>query len=189
MIPSLDPQRNTQTVITQSLFSIQERVFWFGTFLAQKGAEGAKEKLKIMNPNKINCTVRFSIKPRTQIKDMIFPFTVNPSVLTIEPHKHKYVTLEFMPANIMSYSGIFEAIVDNGDPNSKTGKLVFDVKGEGTLPTLQIEKPKELEADGTPSLRFKKTRIGKESVMTIGLKNEGSIAATAKFDVIKNECF
>jgi hypothetical protein len=38
-------------------------------------------------------------------------------------------------------------------------------------------------------LKFKKTRIGKDSIMTIMLKNEGSIPATARFDVIKNECF
>jgi len=28
----------------------------------------------------------------------------------------------------MTYSGIFEAIVDNGDPNSKQGKLVFELR-------------------------------------------------------------
>jgi hypothetical protein len=38
-------------------------------------------------------------------------------------------------------------------------------------------------------LKFRKTRIGKETVMQIVLKNEGSIAATARFDVIKNDCF
>lgn len=90
---------------------------------------------------------------------------------------------------MMTYGGIFEAIVDNGDPNSKQGKLVFELRGEGTLPTLQVEKPKEQEADGTPVLKFRKTRIGKESIMQIVLKNEGSIAATARFDVIKNDCF
>lgn len=89
----------------------------------------------------------------------------------------------------MTYGGIFEATVDNGDPGSKTGKLMFELRGEGTLPTLQIEKPKETEADGTPVLKFRKTRIGKESILSIVLKNEGSIAATARFDVIRNDCF
>ena len=89
----------------------------------------------------------------------------------------------------MTYGGIFEAIVENGDPQSKTGKLTFELRGEGTLPTLQIEKPKETEADGTPALRFRKTRIGRDSILSIVLKNEGSIAATARFHVIKNEAF
>lgn len=65
----------------------------------------------------------------------------------------------------MTYGGIFEATVDNGDPNSKQGKLIFELRGEGTLPTLLVEKPKEQEADGTPVLKFRKTRIGKETIM------------------------
>ena len=140
-----------------------------------------------MNPNKINCTVKFSVKPRSQSKSEGFAFNVTPEVLTIEPHKHKYVTVGFFPTNMQTYGGVFEAIVDNGDPASKTGKMVFELRGEGTLPTLQIEKPKETEADGTPVLRFRKTRIGKESILSIVLKNEGSIAATARFEMIKND--
>mmetsp|Transcript_8825 Transcript_8825/g.8167 ORF Transcript_8825/g.8167 Transcript_8825/m.8167 type:complete len:1196 (+) Transcript_8825:4508-8095(+) len=189
VIPSLDPQRNTQTVVNSSIFAIQEKVFWFGTLLAQKGTEGARERLKIMNPNKIPCTVKFTVKPRSQSKSEGFAFDVKPDVLTIEPHKHKYVTIGFMPTNIQTYGGLFEAIVENGDPASQSGKLAFELRGEGTLPTLQIEKPKESEADGTPCLKFKKTRLNKETVMNILLKNEGSISATVLFDVIKNECF
>jgi hypothetical protein len=49
----------------------------------------------------------------------------------------------------MSYGGIFEATVENGDPVSKTGKLFFELRGEGTLPTLQIQSPKDVEPDGT----------------------------------------
>ena len=37
---------------------------------------------------------------------------------------------------MMTYGGFFEATVENGDPGSKTGKLVFELRGEGTLPTL-----------------------------------------------------
>lgn len=52
-----------------------------------------------------------------------------------------------------------------------------------------MEKPRDQEPDGTPVLKFRKTRIGKDSILSIVLKNEGSIPATARFDVIKNECF
>lgn len=107
-------------MITSSLFSNQERVFWFGTLIASKNSEGAKERFKIMNPNKIPCTVKFAVKPRSQSKSEGFAFEiVKPDVLTIEPHKHKYVTVNFNPTNMMTYGGIFEAIVENGDPNSK----------------------------------------------------------------------
>lgn len=61
---------------------------------------------------------------------------MKPDVLQIEPHKHKYVTVGFYPTSMMTYGGIFEATVETGDPTSKTGKLVFELRGEGTLPTL-----------------------------------------------------
>jgi len=65
VIPSLDPKLNTQTIISSSLFSIQENVFWFGTLIAGKEPQGSSEKFKIMNPNKVPCTVKFTVKPRT----------------------------------------------------------------------------------------------------------------------------
>lgn len=89
-----------------------------------------------MNPNKIPCTVKFEVKPRTQSKSEGFAFAVEPAGLTIDPHKHKYVTVTFSPTAMMQYGGILEAIVENGDPDSKMGKFVFEIRGEGTLPTL-----------------------------------------------------
>jgi len=189
VIPSLDPSKNTQTVITSSLFSIQEQVFWFGTLIASQNPEGARERFKVMNPNKIPCTVRFSVKPRTQSRAEGFAFDVKPDTLTIEPHKHKYVSVGFSPTAMMTYGGIFEAVVENGNPNSKSGKMVFELRGEGTLPTLQIDESKEKEPDGTPAIRFRKTRIGRESRLPLVLKNEGSVAATARFDPLRSEAF
>ena len=90
---------------------------------------------------------------------------------------------------MMQYSGVFEAIVESGDMDDPTGKLVFELRGEGTLPTLQVEKPDTFEADGTPILKFRKTRIGKDAILPIVLKNEGQVAATARFDAITNEVF
>jgi len=67
--------------------------------------------------------------------------------------------------------------------------MSFEIRGEGTLPTLQVSKPDEFEADGTPILKFRKTRIGKDNYMQIILKNEGQVPATARFDAITNEAF
>mmetsp|Transcript_39618 Transcript_39618/g.60626 ORF Transcript_39618/g.60626 Transcript_39618/m.60626 type:complete len:390 (-) Transcript_39618:4001-5170(-) len=142
-----------------------------------------------MNPNKIPCTVKFNVKARSQSKSEGFAFEVTPDTLTIDPHKHKYVSVSFNPTAMMTYGGIFEAIVENGDPESKSGKLVFELRGEGTLPTILVEKPEEVDAEGTPVLKFKKTRIGRESLLQIVLKNEGQVPATARFDALHHECF
>ena len=62
----------------------------------------------------------------------------------------------------MAYGGLFEAIVENGDDKSKSGKLTFELRGEGTLPTLLLDQPSgEMAEDGTPILRFRKTRQGR----------------------------
>ena len=89
----------------------------------------------------------------------------------------------------MQYSAIFEGTVEHGNDETKQNKLVFELRGEGTLPTLQIQKPTDTEADGTAVLRFKKVRIGKDLILPIILKNEGQVPATARFDAITNEAF
>jgi len=67
--------------------------------------------------------------------------------------------------------------------------MTFEIKGEGTLPTLQVAKPEEVEADGTPLLRFRRTRVNKETYMQVVLKNEGQVPATVRFDAITNDAF
>jgi hypothetical protein len=63
------------------------------------------------------------------------------------------------------YGGVFEAIVEKGELNPKQGKMSFEIRGEGTLPTLQVAKLDEFEADGTPMLKFRRTRINKDNYM------------------------
>ena len=57
-----------------------------------------------------------------------------------------------------SYAGVFSAIVDNGEQDPKTHKLVFDLKGEGALPKIKVEKPKDYFDERTLILKFPKTR-------------------------------
>jgi hydrocephalus-inducing protein len=58
---------------------------------------------------------------------------------------------------------------------------LFDLKGEGALPTLKVESPTDYADERTILVKFPKTRIGKTQTQSIKLKNEGSIPATAKF--------
>jgi hypothetical protein len=51
--------------------------------------------------------------------------------------------------------------------------MTFELRGEGTLPSLQILKPTEVIPDGTAVLNFGKTRIGKDNILSIVLTNEG----------------
>ena len=74
------------------------------------------------------------------------------------------------------YAGVFDAVVENGEANPKTQRLVFDLRGEGALPTLKLEKPKEMHpSEQIPLLKFPRTRVDKQSVMAITLKNDGEV--------------
>jgi len=189
VIPSLDPSVNTQSVITSSLYAIQERVFWFGTLVASKVPEGVVEKFKIINPNKIPCTVNFNVMPRSQSKNEGFAFEISPQNVKIPPHENAYVKVSFKPENMMQYGGIFEAVVENGDSETSAGKFTFELRGEGTLPTLLLTKPTELSDDGLPLLKLKKTRVNKTTTGSITVHNEGSIPATVKFKPFNHENF
>lgn len=56
---------------------MEEKIFDFGTLIASKVPEGTVEKFKIMNPNKIPCTVNFKIL-KTESKTEGFAFEVSP---------------------------------------------------------------------------------------------------------------
>jgi hypothetical protein len=65
--------------------------------------------------------------------------------MTINPNEFAYVKVKFKPDIMAKYSGIFEAVVENGDPNSEDYSLKFDIKGEGCLPSLLIEESFEIK--------------------------------------------
>ena len=189
VLPSINPDMNKQTVITSGIYGVMEKVFWFGTIIASKNPNGVNERFKLINNNKIPCTVNINVKPRTNSKSEGFAFsTSSTGPIKIYPGESQYVTVTFTPTNIMPYSGLFEAIVDGGsDP--KTGTLRFELRGEGTLPTLLLDSPKEYDTDGNPILKFKKTRLSKIATGEIVLKNEGVVPATVKFEPLVHDCF
>ena len=186
---SLDRGTNGQAVITKSSYSIEENVFWCGTLVPSKDVKGQMEKFKISNPNKIPCTVRFSVKPRTASKSEGFAFEVSPESMRIMPHEYNYVKVWFKPTNIMSYGGVFEALVDNSDPKTNGSKLKFELRGEGVLPSVIMEKPDTVGEDGNPLLKFRRTRVDKSQKDVITLKNDGSVAATVQFEPIRSVVF
>lgn len=53
---------------------------------------------------------------------------------------------------------------------------MFDLRGEGALPTVKLEKPKEW-LDEKALLKFPKTRVNKTQTLPITLKNDGLVPA------------
>ena len=187
VIPSL-AITHIQKMLSSKVFAQEENVFLFGTQVSSKNHEGVAEKFKIMNCSKVPANVLFSVKPRTTSKSEGFGFEVLPTKVHILPHGYEYVKVTFKPTDMIAYGGIFEAVVEGGDPNPKTHKLSFELRGEGTLPTVS-QQGAVLSEDGKSLLRFPKTKLTKTSKIPITLSNGGLIPATVKFEMEYSKCF
>ncbi|KAJ3416712.1 hypothetical protein HDV05_000542 [Chytridiales sp. JEL 0842] len=167
---------NTQA----NVYAEEDRVFYFGSFLA---GQQAQVRFKISNPYKIPCDVSLSTKPRSRTKSDAadFAFDVEPKKLSIPSHEYRYVVISFHPTSIQTYAGIFEAIVENVD-QTRSKTLTFELRGEGTLPRVTIDKPQLKNKAGLPLLKFKKLLLGASQTLPIVLRNEGTIPAKVRLD-------
>jgi hydrocephalus-inducing protein len=169
---------NTQA----NAYAEEDRVFYFGAYLT---GQVAYVRFKISNPFKVACDIQISTRPRSRTKSEAtdFAFDVEPKKLNIQSHESKYVTVSFLPSTIQSYAGIFEAIVDNvADNKNKT--LSFEIRGEGTLPRVSVDKPMLRTKTGIQVLKFAKSLLGKTQKLPIVIKNEGIITAKIKLEWI-----
>lgn len=53
VIPSLQSTGNIAGIVNSNIFSIEEKIFFFGTLVPSKVPDGIEEKFKIINPNKV----------------------------------------------------------------------------------------------------------------------------------------
>ncbi|KAJ3287536.1 hypothetical protein HK104_008544 [Borealophlyctis nickersoniae] len=163
-----------------NVYAEDDRVFYFGAYLA---GQQAQVRFKIANPYKIPCDVTLSTRPRSKTKSDAadFAFDLDPKKLSIPSHEHRYVTVSFHPTSIQSYAGIFEAVVDNvGESKSKT--LMFELRGEGTLPRVTVDKPSTKNKNGVPIMKFRRLLIGSAQTLPVVLRNEGIIPAKVKLE-------
>lgn len=195
VVPSLNTAgKPIQDILNSNVFVTDERCFYFGTIIPSKHPEGVKESFKIINNGKVPADVKFSVNPKkaglaTTDKEMPFKIVTSPTE-KIPPHEHRYVTVNFNPIIMANYTATFEAVVTNSDPSTMMSTaLIFDLKGEGAMPTLKLEKPREWINDNTPVLKFPKTRLGKRVTDAIVLRNDGVIPATVKFETTQDANF
>ncbi|ORX48158.1 hypothetical protein BCR36DRAFT_329786 [Piromyces finnis] len=172
--------------VQNNVYAEEDRVFYFGALLTGLHSQA---RFKISNPYKIPCDVSLSLKPRgksSKNDSSEFPFELEPKKINIPSYEYKYVTITFHPTSIQSYSGIFEAIVENvGDIKGRN--LQFEIRGEGTLPRFIIEKPTIKNKQGVHILKFKKLIVGASQTLPILLKNVGIIEAKVKLEWVQND--
>ncbi|CAK0825377.1 unnamed protein product [Prorocentrum cordatum] len=167
-------------------FCEEDRFFSFGPVVVTQGSSSGSDslesaKFRISNPKAIPCDVKFEIKPRgTPGKDQAFPFDLSTNELHIPPHEYRYIKVRFRPTALQSFVGNFKAeVVDGRDPG--TNSLSFEVRGEGTVPTISLGGP-PLSGDTGSELHVGRLQAGKTHSVDFVLTNDGVIPATARCD-------
>ena len=112
----------------------------------------------------VQATVNFSIKPGGAQAPSPCPMTAQPAQLIIPANESRFMTVHFVPNAIRSYFATFEAAVESGG-DAATSRFSCDLRGEGTLPSLTLERP---QADkGPQALRFPRLlMVGPSSIET-----------------------
>ena len=166
---------NIQDIVEGNFFSIEDNAFYFGNIIPSKYPNGITEKFKLINKGKVSAQIECNIKNKN---DSLFAFEVFPKTLKINPHESAYIKIKFFPDIMAVYEAIFEAKVINGDDTLEGCMFTFDVKGEGTLPTLKV-LDMNLSISEPPTIDFGKIRNDRIKRKCIAIKNTGLIPATA----------
>ncbi|KAK9833148.1 hypothetical protein WJX74_008612 [Apatococcus lobatus] len=151
-------------------------------------APGSVARLSIKNPGKVPSSVVFNLAPITgAAAGAQFPMTLDPASVTIPSASTAMLAVPFMPTAMGKFAAMLEATVQQPTKPSMPGakpeaapaapKLqICRLSGEGGLPSLSIELPKEFEEAGqVHTLRFSKLLKGKTQMLQVRLMNMGRL--------------
>ncbi|CBZ51361.1 conserved hypothetical protein [Neospora caninum Liverpool] len=201
------------------MYLLEEKCLYFGTVIpsGETNKAGVQERLRIGNPKSVPATVSFELKLAKETdkssvaSDLETVFEVQPKHVSLGPHETKTVTLSFHPNAIQRYCATFKAFVNRAGADGTHAALSFDVKGEGTLPTVSLEvappigiAPSEPasghpgatpsasasvpgEKSFVPSIAMGRVAVGTTATAVCVLKNYGTIAATARCECAASE--
>lgn len=120
VVTSIQSAGNIAQLVDSNIFAVEEKIFFFGTLVPSQVPDGVVEKFKIINGNKVGCSVSLEVRKRTANQMEQFGFEVEPKQVKIAAHDHCYVKVIFKPTIMATYAGVFEAVVEQGEQNTKT---------------------------------------------------------------------
>ena len=165
-------------IFNSPVYVEDDRILQFGAYLV---GQQIQTHLKLTNPFKVPCDISLTVKPRVKGKLDDFAFDIEPKKLIILSNETKYITVSFHPSSIQQYMGTFEAIIDNA-PDFRNKNFSFELRGEGTLPRISLEKPITRNSTGMNVLKFRRLLIGGSQSSNIVVKNDGIIPTKFKLE-------
>jgi hydrocephalus-inducing protein len=65
----------------------------------------------------------------------------------------------------------------------KTKGLTFELRGQGTLPVITVERPAQRDENGNPLMQFGRVFVNKAKTMNIVLRNDGILPTTCRLEM------
>ncbi|KAL7750642.1 hypothetical protein RI367_003984 [Sorochytrium milnesiophthora] len=168
------------------VYTEEDHVFYFGAFIT---GQDIQARFKLTNPHKVQAELTVVAKPRSKVtrgEVSDFAFEVHPTQVTVPSHDYRYVVVTFHPTSIQAYTGLFEVTVDNA-PSGAPKELAFELRGEGTLPRVVIEKPVARSKSGAAVVNFRRLLLGTSQTQTVSIRNDGIISAKCGLEWVSRE--
>ncbi|CDJ53112.1 hypothetical protein, conserved [Eimeria brunetti] len=171
-----------------TIFVQDENCLCFGPIIVGSpgSASAVVETIRIDNPQLIPAEIIFEIKQQQVAEESAFD--VQPKRIVVAPHDYAHATLSFKPASIQQYSSSLRIAVEKS-ANPLTGQAQFELRGEGTLPSITLAFPTSVnQKDAKPKSHlpyfdFGRVAVSRKVTIPIVVKNEGIITATARLQL------
>ncbi|OEH79817.1 hydrocephalus inducing related protein [Cyclospora cayetanensis] len=200
IVTSMEDARAIWEKQSMTVFVEEENSLCFGPVIAGSlnSTPGVAETIRIGNPQLIPANIAFEIKqaPKgSHDKNLVYasqqpiledsPFDVQPKRIVVASRDYAYATLSFKPTALQSYSSYLRISIEK-TANPLSGQAQFELRGEGTLPSITLAFPSFGSPKGAktrshlPFFDFGRVAISRPLTVPVSLKNEGVVPATAR---------
>lgn len=178
----------------------------------QGGAEalemgaGVTERFRLTNPKAIPCTVKIDVQPRGDpgaaaadpkakdpkakgavAEEPVFRIRDEDAEFTIPAHDSHQIEVCFQPPRLANFvADIVATVVGGTDP--QTNELKFELRGDGAVPSVSLQGP-PLFGDEGGELQMGKLALGRSHAVSMTLRNDGLLPATARVDFTRSRHF
>uniref|UniRef100_A0A3Q3MLA1 HYDIN axonemal central pair apparatus protein n=1 Tax=Mastacembelus armatus TaxID=205130 RepID=A0A3Q3MLA1_9TELE len=157
----------------EGIYVLDENKFIFNKVIV---GQTAKARLKFTNNKKVPCVISCI---SLQMSRNVEIFDLSPTTLSIHSQSHSFAVVSFTPQTMQLYSAVLEVTMEG-----TSRYMIFDLMGEGNLPSVSVVRPALRNTRENPVLRFRRVLVGRRRTLPLMLLNDGNVPAQVQIDML-----